>query len=462
MIDYPHIKKGVMIYCEDGKNFFLLNPYHASPQKLFRLGSDEAIILKKITGSDKIEDISRSVKIAKKDVLRVIKKFSSKEQDAVSLLDRPLVKLKSKQAKNTKYYDILTSIRNEFNSARKSEEDNKAIKEYHQERILDAVEQFNKVEMTVSHVYREPHVLLNGRNYGAAFADVLIKKGVVSSKISILEVGGGTGIFGKSFLDEIKVAAPGIYKTIKYAFFELSPALIKSQQKISRGHHNIVRFIEGDIESHNFRDEKFDLILSNEMVADLNVVKLRKADFEEPSTLTRDKKRSIDIISEYGINISDAPKEFLFNLKAIEFLILIKKILNPGGKAYIVEYGSQWGYPKAVVLQGHVEHSIHFDHLERVAQKLHMSPKLTCLVDLLRFNTNTKVVDVISWSGINNYLLPFLGHKSLSKEVYTEEMIKGEIGDIFNRLLFVSFSHLGKGDTILDPGKFLVLELSGV
>jgi hypothetical protein len=195
------------------------------------------------------------------------------------------------------------------------------------------------------------------------------------------------------------------------------------------------------------------------MVADLNVVKLRKEDFQYPSVLTRDKKRATDIISAYEINISDAPKEFIFNLKAIEFLILIKKILKPNGKAYIVEYGNQFKYSAPKVLKGHVEYSIHFGHLKRVAQKLHMFTKLNCLADFLSFDKNTKVVDSISWFGISNYLLPFLKHKSLSKKVYTEEMIKEEIGSIFNRLFFVSFSHIGKGDTLLDPGKFLVLEL---
>jgi len=461
MFEYPHLKKGVMIYCGDEGNFLLINPYYVSSRKLSRLGNDESVILRKTTGSNTIKNISRSLKISEKDVLRVINKFSSPEWNAIELLDRSLARLKTKQIKGDGYRSIAKLLHSEFFIAKRFKEDSEAIKKYHRQEISDALEQFNAVELTVSHTYREPHVLLKYRNYGAAFADALIKKGAVRKGISILEIGGGTGILGKSFLDQTKEAAPEIYKTIKYVFFDLSPTLLKSQQKMSQGHRNIVRFIEGDIESYNFRDEKFDLIISNEMIADLNVVKLTQADIENPSVLTGDKRRAVDIISKYEINISGAPKEFLFNLKAIEFLILIKKILKPGGKAFIVEYGNQFKYSAPKVLKGHVEYSIHFGHLKRVAQKLHMLPKLSYLTDFLGFDKNTKVVDKISWFGINDYLLPFLKRKSLSKKVYTEKMIKEEIGSVFNRLSLVSFSYVGEGETLLDPGTFLVLELKG-
>ena len=461
MFDYPHLKKGVMMYSEGKGSFLLINPYHASPQKISRLDNNESFILKMITGNNKIKEISRSLKFTVKDVLRTINKFSSPEWNAIELLAGPLVRLKTKQIGGDKYRSIAKLLHCEFFIAKNFKENNETIKKYHRERISDAMEQFNAVEVTVSHVYREPHVLLNRKNYGAAFADTLINNGALRNGINILEIGGGTGIFGRSFLDEVKAAAPEIYKTIQYTFFDLSPVLLKSQQRISRGHHKITRFIEGDIESYNFRNAKLDLIISNEMIADLNVVKLSKADFEDTVALKGDRKRAADIISKYGISISNAPKEFIFNLKAAEFLILIKKILKPGGKAYVVEYGSRFKYSAPKVLKGHVEYSIHFGHLKRVAQKLHMLPKISCLTDFLGFDKNIKVVDKVSWSAINDYLLPFLKHKSLTRKVYTEEMIKEAIGSIFNRLSFVSFSCVGKGDTLLDPGKFLVLELKG-
>ncbi|MFC1631819.1 SAM-dependent methyltransferase [Candidatus Omnitrophota bacterium] len=449
-----------MIYREDEKTIFLLNPYHrASPQKLSRLDGDEALILEKMTGGNDVQGISRSLEIPEKDVARIINKFSALGRSAVELLDRPKVRVKAAQRKEAKHNKIFRQMRSELFSTRTFRADNGTTKEYHQKEIADAMEHFNRTELTVSHIFREPNALLQGKNYGAAFAEVLINQGAIRKGISILEVGGGTGIFGKNFLDQIKGVAPEIYKTIRYVFFELSPALLKSQRKISRDHLSVARFIKGDVSNYDFRDEKFNLIISNEMVADLGVVKFRTQDFKQPARQAPDQNKAVDIINRYKIDISDAPDEFLFNLKAIEFLIFVKKILNPGGKAYIVEYGSPWGYPKATVLKGHVEYSIHFGHLKRVAQKLRMFHRLTCLTDFLGFDKKVKILDSLSRSMINDYLLPFLNHKGLSQQAYTEDGIKEEIGDVFNRLSFASFSPLGTGNFILDPSVFFALEL---
>jgi len=456
---YPFLKKNVMVYDDKKDISLLMNPSRKSQQKLSLLSKNEALLLHQLGGNNKIKDICHNVPINEKLILDMLKKWSGKEWDMVTLLEVPLEEARIKIKEQTKYANIYRQWRQAMDSAKQASEDNSILKEYHKKEIRDAIEQFDGVETTVSHIYSEPHVILGGKNYGASFANVLMQKGIIREGIKILEVGGGIGLFAKSFLDEILNVAPQVYKNIKYTLFEISPALLKSQRQILKKHSNLTKFIQGDIETCDFKHKKFDLIISNEMIADLNTVKLKRSDIKRSSLTSEYKKRAASLIKKFKLNIGDAPKEFLFNLGAIEFLHDIKKILAVGGKAYIVEYGNEWSYPKASRLKGHTEYSIHFGFLMKVADQLNMDPRLIPLVDFLPFNKRIKVINATSFFLINDYLLPFLNRERIPKKVYTEEMLRKKIGEIFDRLSFVGLTYLGSREATLDPSVFFMLDL---
>ncbi len=456
---YPVLRKNVLVYADNKGILLLINPFSLSPQKLSLLSEKEFLLLKQLTGRNKIKDICQRLMLKEKEISKTLKKWSSKEHNLVVFLDKPLKEEKPKKEKKPGYADILRNVKMEIISAQQAKDDQNLLKEYHQEKIKNARQQFENIERTVSHTYSQPHILLSGRNYGEAFADILISADVFRKGMNIIEVGAGTGILGKSFLERIKKRKPKVYPTIQYTFFDLSPVLLRSQRQTLKDHRRITKFIRGDIENYDFKDEKFDLIISNEMIADLNTVKLKKRDFQDSNLLSTYKKRAISLIKEFNLNISDTPKEFLFNLGAIEFLLLLKRVLKHYGKAYIVEYGSEWSYPKAKHLKDHTEYSIHFGHLKEVAEKLKLHPKIICLKDFLPFNKKMKVINEASFSLINNYLLPFLGREKIPQTVYTPQMLKKKIGKVYDALSFVGFSYVGKGGALLDPAGFLVLKL---
>ena len=133
--------------------------------------------------------------------------------------------------------------------------------------------------------------------------------------------------------------------------------------------------------------------------------------------------------------------------------------MKPGGKAYVVEYGSEWWYPRALQLRGHTEYSIHFGFLAKVAKQLNLNPYIASLVDFLPFNKGIKVINNISWFYINNLLLPFLNRQKIPKMVYTENMIKEKIGEIFDRLFFVGLCDVRSKEVLMSPVEFCVLSM---
>jgi len=456
---YPFLKRNVMVYNDKKSSPILINPYRRSPQKLSMLSRSDFLLFKQLTGHSKTKDICSRLSINKKAILNTLMKWSDKEWDMLEFLDVPIEEAKVKKAQEARYRNIAFQLYEELNSVQLARHDNNSVKRYHQKNIVNPLEQFEQVETTVSHVYREPHIILGRRNYGASFAHVLIQKGVIREGMSVLEIGGGVGVFARSFLDEIAKTLPKVYRNIEYALLDISPILLESQRNMLRVHNNMTRFIQGDIEKPHLGNERFDLIISNEMIADLTTVKLRKSDMEHSGPFSENKKRASFLINKFNLDISTAPKEFLFNLGAVEFVCHTKKILKPGGKAYIVEYGSEWSYPKAVSLEGHTEYSIHFGFLMEVAKRLNLNPRITALVAFLPFDKKIKVVNAISWFHINCYLLPFLNHEGMDRGVYTVDMMKEKIGEVFDRLSFVGVSNIGSGEVFLDPLNFYVLSL---
>lgn len=459
MEQYPLLKKNVLLYNDNENSPLLINPYITSVKKVRHLTKNDTLLLGQLTGHKKTRDICNYLPIKEKKFLDSIKKWSSKRWNMLELLDKPIEEVRTIKAEEAKDRNILSQLRQELSSAQEASKDNYLLKEYHQKRICNALDQFEHVETTISHIYKEPHILLGGKNYGASFADVLMERGAIREGISVLEVGGGTGIFGKSFLDQIKNVAPKVYKNIKYSFFEISPVLLRSQREMSKTHSSVTTFIQGDIQNHNFGRKRFDIVISNEMIADLVTVKLKKGYLKDNTRLSENRKRAVSLIKKFRIDVSSAQEVFLFNLGAIEFLHTIKKILKPRGKAYVVEYGSEWWYPRALHLRGHTEYSIHFGFLAKVAKQLSLNPHISLLVDFLPFNKNIKVINYTSWHCINNELLPFLNQKRIPKMVYTKDMIKEKIGEILDKLSFIGLCDIQSKEVLMAPVEFCVLSL---
>jgi ubiquinone/menaquinone biosynthesis C-methylase UbiE len=334
-------------------------------------------------------------------------------------------------------------------------------RDYHKVEIEDAQQQFEVKETTVSHALRVPHPALGGRTYGAALAQGLIDREVLPAapeeRFRLVEVGGGTGIFAKAFVDGIALRAPRLFNRLRYTILDLSPALRASQRERTQVHSDKIRLLGGDAERLPFADASVDCVVSNEVIADLPVAPVRRVDLSGESG--EDGGPGAEAVRRYGLRYDHAPGLFFVNLGAFRFLEEIARVLKPGGTAYVSEYGTTTGFPQQSTHLDHAEFSIQFRHLERVASQLGLEASLEQLAPVIGLEETVRVLETTQSFFVT--LRAFLASKGveLEKIAYTQEMFTELLGDRvrLRDLTGVRFTDCGKRLLGLKPPEFKAL-----
>lgn len=173
------------------------------------------------------------------------------------------------------------------------------------------------------------------------------------SEFDLIEIGAGDGKFITDFMQEAHTEFPALYDALKVVLIEISPELIRRQQKnISRNHHKKIEFIHGSILDHRWQDV-VGCVLSNELFDALSVHKVKSigGDLAEIYVVWDDKDKyysevygpvSNPEIYEYfqrlRINL-DEGQTFYVNLNSIR---LIKNIALAIKQGYhiAIDYGT--------------------------------------------------------------------------------------------------------------------------
>lgn len=267
-------------------------------------------------------------------------------------------------------------------------DDNHRVKEFHRKGIADPSWEFDVLEPTINHALRFPSTILGGLDYGARFCRATMAAEIAGARggeeISVLEVGGGTGSFAKSFINE---AQPSI--RLKYHILELSPALIEAQrQSVPGGDSSIVHF-EQDATEFDLPLHRFDLILANEVIADFPVA-LVERDQSGANELGGDGAAPV---RKYQLSIEDAPQNFYVNSGVFRFLERAWLHLKPGGMLIMSEYGSETRYPSESFHLNHAEFSIQFRHVSECARRIGFECRLRNLREFLSIDDNVPVLN---------------------------------------------------------------------
>lgn len=335
-----------------------------------------------------------------------------------------------------------------------------SLRDYHKLEIKDAVEQFERRETTLSHAFRVPHPALANRPWGGQLARVLVDRDIVPddaarTPLVVLEVGGGTGLFARGFLDGLALRAPRTYNRLRYVIADLAPALSRSQRERAAPHRDRLRLVTADACALPLPDRSVDVIISNEMIADLPTVPVRREDLEAgqgPGEV---------LVRRYGLPVADAHGLFFLNSGAIRFLEECARVLKPGGTAYVSEFGSTTTYPEQSTHLDHPEFSIHFGHLQQVADRLGLEASLEPLANLVQLDGRVKVLQTTQ--SFFDALKAFLGQHGvkLEKIAYTEDMLKALVGDALalDRLEGLKFAPCGQRVLGLKPPEFKALLL---
>ncbi|MGH1579284.1 SAM-dependent methyltransferase [Planktotalea sp.] len=329
---------------------------------------------------------------------------------------------------------------------------------FHKTGISAAHEQFDSVETTISHAYRAPSDALKNRTYGEAFCDWLLEQGWITPNARIIEVGCGLGYFAEALLTTLSQRRRDLYDTISLTLFDLSPDLAESQKTVCAEHLGKIRFLHGNIETYDFAHEKFDLVISNEVIADLSVAPINVADVHNNKATSDATGLAIKYDLDLPKSITGPNQTSVINFGAIRFLETLGKCLSETGKAILTEYGTLDRVPKAVHLQNHLEFLVQFGHLKTVSDKLGFQTNIQTLGEMLDFDKAFQPLDTPSFHVLSKGVLPLLDCAPIPHLAYSREALESLIGPRINQVSNLRFLPLSDPHAFT-PFRFFALSL---
>jgi hypothetical protein len=241
--------------------------------------------------------------------------------DFLTTQERQLIKLTLRQEDLDQPYTWVNIVpRNLYHSDRQDQprpdSANETIIDFHLHGIEEATWEFDQIEPTVNHCFRFPHEALGGFDYGSRFCLATLRPEVVpllnnSRPLEVLEVGGGTGTFARSFLQQ---AARLNGTSLDYHILDLSPALMESQRKILSELLPEHRHFQQDATEFDLPGHTFDLIVSNEVIADFPVAPVQRNNDREWQG------EGAYYLDKYNLSDKDAPDSFVVNAGAFVFI----------------------------------------------------------------------------------------------------------------------------------------------
>jgi 2-polyprenyl-3-methyl-5-hydroxy-6-metoxy-1,4-benzoquinol methylase len=422
----------------------MVNLYFSTQSKLELISQDEYEVLSKCIGDLDLNSIADLSNLPLINVQDIISNWN---------LRCPQMFINEKGKENSDF-EKLKKLKMAYLSATELTQ-SPDIVFYHTDVISDANNQFEEVETTLSHMYREPHKGLRNLKYGEAFLEKVLSSNDKKQDLRILEVGCGVGNLAKSFLSKMKSDHPNLYQSLKYTMLDLSKGLQESQKEVCREHIEKIEFISGNVETFDFpKHQKFDFVIANEMIADLSVM----AASTENLKINRPTNQAEQKVIDYKLDYVNAPPLFLVNTGAILFIEKLRQWLDTNGTAYITEFGPAEDFPIRVRLGGHDEYSINFSHLISVAKNHQLNAKLEKVANFLNFDKEWMVLSGNSYLILSEHILPFLGLKRLDRAPYDETSLKSYLGDLEVKNLY--YGPLKKGRDLLSSELFYSLTLS--
>lgn len=244
----------------------------------------------------------------------------------------------------------------------------------------------------LSSLLAQPHDVLKGRAYGQAVFDVMHNYAAISGDTCrVLDIGGNADTV-RAFINACSQNSP--QTAIDYTLFVTSEEIEKSL------HHDLddlanLRILCGDIEkiADLLEGEKFNVIYSDEFLANLPSVNVRKMSMDgsddeddedrpddgelKPAHAADNNKvtfigegDAVQLIFKYRLNLCDAPEDFILNAGSLRLLGNVAKLADFNTQIFFIEFGEDIKYPVQTIEDGKVTYSQHFGILKQAAKKL--------------------------------------------------------------------------------------------
>ncbi|MDE6640229.1 MAG: class I SAM-dependent methyltransferase [Acetatifactor sp.] len=335
------------------------------------VSADLSFILSLCNGNISICEILDCCEIPKEKVYEFMNFCISSENQIIKLLSD---KLGNRNIDN--FFGGYTFSLASHNPVSKTDNDS-----YYRNLSEDNVErQFTDIETTISYMLRNRTSILHNKSYGECLFKILYNKmeSEVNQNIglSILEIGAGLGDVALSILD----TAPS-HRICDYTICDISASMLAAQRnKIGTVHNGIpVQYIHNNIlNSPTTMLKRYDLIICNEVIADLPSITLKQCSNE----VIRSKATSMNYLEGDYINIG-----------AFELITRLWELLSSGGIAFVSEYSESDNIPQISRVMGdHQETSIDFRLLEDFANEIGFHSLSSSLMSFMEIEHDISVV----------------------------------------------------------------------
>lgn len=384
----------------------------------------EINLLNLCTGLNNINSISTSLNIQQDKLFKILNKFIKLKVQIIKLFNDPY------KNDNRHFFNVFETNKTDHKKSKIID-----LEKYYRElKPENTFNQFEDIETTVSFLFRNENDLLENMKYGQKFIkSVLSHFSITLENKRILEVGGGLGDFAFAILEYVQ--SNGYLNTVEYVISDLSPALLDKQKKKCLKYHLNMNFINSRGENLIFDNDTFDLVLSNEVIADFLSI---KKDTHEYDINSNDSliKGGIRVINDYDLSKVD---DDYINVGSIMFLEEIYRILKKGGIAVISEYTEKSNYATiSNNMSDHREVSINFNILINAAEKIGFKCEYINLQDFLGININSEILSPHSYYALKKII-------KLEKQIYSKDFICDLNKKCnFSNLYFINVSNILK------------------
>ena len=308
-------------------------------------------------------------------------------------------------------------------------------------------------------MFREPCEALHGLSYGQLLAKTLRQLGWWNPKPNrIVEVGAGLGYLSQEMAKEL---SPAERRNVQYIFLDLTRSFLHSQLDLAINAGWSARALNANAEYLPLADASVDLVIDNENLADMTPTHFTKEELESGKGTTEEHQRSLELVQKLRLNLDKPyPNEAIFNYGAIQFLMELWRVLRPGGRALLIEFGIDSGWPDPVRLPGHTEYEVQYTHMRHVAKWLGFNEQYCALPEILSIKRDTQVLCTGAAYAIRR--LQEAEGKKFAVRAYTESELKESLGDALSKFTGLHYHN------VLDPAWFglwdfkaLILEKPG-
>lgn len=346
-------------------------------------------------------------------------------------------------------WDLLLQQVREKWSGQEGFEGEQHLSEFHLRGIPGEQGHFEIIETTVSHLFREPTEALHGLTYGRRLVRQLRQLGWWTAGMqTIVEVGGGLGYIAREMGRELSDEERG---RLRYVFLDLTRPFLRSQMTLGRGGGWAPSASQATAEALPLRDGSVDLVIDNENLADMTPVRLTKAEVESGRGETPLHQDALDWIKRLRLPLDpDLPAELIVNYGALRFVMDLWRVLKPGGKAVLIEFGIDTGWPAAVKLPGHTEYEVQFTHLRQAARWLGFQEQYYPLPQFLGIKPDVEVLCTGAAYALRRFCAA--EERPFSIRAYTQSELSKALGAMLPKVTGMHYHD------VLDPAWFGLLD----